>query len=376
VRSPFNPNDFRPHRPFSYNSVNSWGYNISMQRQLVLSAALAAAVLGLVVWWVVAGWGLITLNFKDQPISAVLGSIEKQAGIRVVTNLPGDTRVTVVIQRARLPAVLDLLAARSDASWHWAWFLAPQKQEIENALMQISSGARVENWRGFESRGGFLMLDVDPIDPRLLAWKPEGSGKLQLQALANQASQKTGVTFAVPESWNPPVKGLPASGKLTNSIPRLARSVGGTAVPAVILMGMRRDQREAAGSGDGPPLGEWMGVGRLFASGRGRDREQNPRWADERMEQMIQMLPKEEQTAARQEVAESRAFWQMVRALPEAERRAKIEERMQNPEILARMEERAAAQDALRTPEQRAQRYQRYVERKQTVRNGGANATP
>ena len=48
-----------------------------------------------------------------------------------------------------------------------------------------------------------------------------------------------------------------------------------------------------------------------------------------------------------------------------------MEERMNNPEVQARMEERAATRAARSTPQQREQRYKRYIERKQ-----GAKAAP
>jgi hypothetical protein len=63
-----------------------------------------------------------------------------------------------------------------------------------------------------------------------------------------------------------------------------------------------------------------------------------------------------------------RTFWESIRQIPEPERRAKIEEHLNKPDVEARMEEQAAARDARRTPEQREQRYRNYIRRKEQIK--------
>jgi len=80
------------------------------------------------------------------------------------------------------------------------------------------------------------------------------------------------------------------------------------------------------------------------------------------------MLPPDEQDQARREFNEMWTFWESIRQLPETERRAKIEEHFNRPDVEARIEEQAAARDSRRTPEQREQRYRNYIRRKEQIK--------
>jgi hypothetical protein len=94
----------------------------------------------------------------------------------------------------------------------------------------------------------------------------------------------------------------------------------------------------------------------------------NPEWLAQRVEAAIAQLPPDERQAAKSEFDSMRKFWEEVRALPEDQRRAKMEEFFNRPEVQEKMEERMAARDARRSPEQREKRMKNYIERKKQIK--------
>ncbi|MEI8311232.1 MAG: hypothetical protein WCH98_10805, partial [Verrucomicrobiota bacterium] len=65
---------------------------------------LAAAGLILVLAAVSYFWpdGLITLDFTDAPVSKVIASIERQGHVRIGTNVPPETPVTIHMKKVLL----------------------------------------------------------------------------------------------------------------------------------------------------------------------------------------------------------------------------------------------------------------------------------
>jgi hypothetical protein len=71
---------------------------------------------------------------------------------------------------------------------------------------------------------------------------------------------------------------------------------------------------------------------------------------------------------------EMRAFWESVRNLPEEERRAKMEEHFNKPEVQEQMEVRQNARDAKSPPERREERMRRYLDRKNQMKGSPARS--
>ena len=218
--------------------------------------------------------------------------------------------------------------------------------------------------------GGFGGGGETEVDPRRIEWTISASTDQNLQTLLQQGAQKTGALFATPEAWNPSVNRLPAAGKTGQVASRLVKSARGQ-MHELFLITVRppRPEGERAAGERGPD--RWEGR-TVLSAGRG-NRNANPEWMAERVQAQIAQLPAEERADAQKQFDEMRQFWQSVRALPEEERRAKMEELMNNPEVQARMEERMAARDARRSPQQREQRMRRYVDRKQQAKQASAN---
>ena len=79
-------------------------------------------------------------------------------------------------------------------------------------------------------------------------------------------------------------------------------------------------------------------------------------------------MPPKEQPAAKAEFDAMHKLFAEVRSLPDDQRRAKMDEIFNRPEVQDRMAERADARDARRTPAKREQRMKSYVERKQQMK--------
>jgi hypothetical protein len=201
-------------------------------------------------------------------------------------------------------------------------------------------------------------------DPRAIVWKPSDMPEKTLQTFFDQGAQKTGAIFALPEGWNPSVKKLPKEGRIGDVAVRVVKSGGGTVQEVFLLTVQPPRPQQTAGSEENN--GRWEFTRTVFTPQRGGQR--NPEWVAERTQAQLATLPEAQQVEAKKQMDEMRAFWESVRALPEEERRAKMEEMMNKPEIQERIEERMSARDAKTPPQKREQRMKRYIERKNQMK--------
>ncbi|MEI6493162.1 MAG: hypothetical protein WCO94_11490, partial [Verrucomicrobiota bacterium] len=77
-----------------------------------LLLATAGAVLVLAIAWYFWPDGLITLDFKNAPVSKVIASIQRQGHVRIGTNVPPETPVTIQMKRVPLMDALETLSVR------------------------------------------------------------------------------------------------------------------------------------------------------------------------------------------------------------------------------------------------------------------------
>lgn len=338
-------------------------------------APLAAAAFGAAVAaHVAAGWGKITIHADERPLGEVIEAISRQSGKRIYTTLPPETKVTLHADRAELADVLETLAVRVDGNWDAGYAIAPSRGEADALFLRWARRERegVRQVRFF----GFPLVSMgetvfDPFKQRLTA---PLAGPLQ-EAL-ERAAREAEVVFLAPEEWNPALSGTVAAGKLSEAVGKLAKAAGGVAREAVLLSGGRGTRGEAGRGGPGPdggrqPGGERPGGERPGGRGGGGGffgrMMEDPAAVEamaRRAEQRIAQLPKEDQAAAQQELEAARSALAEIMALPPEQRMAKMAERVQDPAFQQRMEERITARDFRMTPEQRLQRYTRYIERK------------
>ena len=327
-----------------------------------LLLVVAASAMGVLAWRWWTERGLVTLAFTNAPLATVIKSIEHQGRVEFATNADPAALVTIRLNRAPLFEAIETLAVRINANAKLAYVAAPTSEQIQAALRAFSSGANPGDWMVFSAPwGGRLMVgNLSAVDPRRMEWRISQTPDRNLHTLLDQGAQKTGALFAVPLGWNPLLTKLPSAGEVGKVTAKLIRTAKGTAKELVLLTVHPHT--------DGQPGQVERPLGRTLFSAPPRRQPPNLEWTAERAEAAIAVLPPDQQEEARAEFNEMRTFWESIRQIPEPERRAKIEEHLNNPDVEARMEEQAAARDARRTPEQREQRYRNYIRRKEQIK--------
>lgn len=330
-----------------------------------LLLVMTVSAMGVLAWRWWTERGLVTLAFTSTPLSNVIKSIERQGRVEIATNADPAALVTIRLNRAPLYEAIDTLAVRINANAKLAYIAAPTSDQIRAALQAFSSGANPGDWMVFSAQlGGRLMAgNLFAVDPRRMEWRISQTTDRNLHTLLDQGAQKTGALFAVPVGWNPWLTKLPSAGEVGEVTAKLIRTAKGTAKELFLLTVRARtdDQRRQVEAIEQP-------AGRTLFSPPPRTQPPNPEWVAERAEAAIVLLPSDQQDEARRDFNEMRTFWESIRQLPEPERRAKIEEHLNRPDVEARLEEQAAARDARRTPEQREQRYRNYIRRKEQIK--------
>lgn len=327
---------------------------------LLVLTVLLTSVLG---WRWVSQRGLVTLNYANAPLSQVIRSIERQGLVEIRTNAEPTTPVTIRLVRAPVAEAIETLAVRTDGDARLAYIAARTGDQITEALAAFGAGTNPGGWAVFSS--GFarrlVFGDTSTLDPRLIEWKLSKGADRTLQALIDQGAQKTGALFAVPIDWNPTLASWPLSGRVGKVTADLVRTAKGKVREIFLLTVNRRYDSPRQAEPDGRP-------GRTVFSEQRAERQESAEWTAERVQAQIALLPEDAQADARKNAEAAREFWESIRGLPDEERLAKIQEHMNLPEVQLRMDERSAVRDAMRTPEQREQRYRNYIERKEQIK--------
>ena len=310
--------------------------------------------------------GLITLSFTDAPVAKVISSIERQGHVRVGTNVPPETPVTIHMKKVPLMDALETLSVRLEGDLRAVYAGAPTKTQAASALEELKTGKRSDQWAvaWFPSMGMFA--PDTPPDPRLLAVKPEAGEKNDLQSALQQVAMKSGVMTAVPRDWNPPAKMPTKPAPAASVVKDLIHASGGQVQEGFLIV--VRDRSEGGGRGGPPGQGGPDGGGGPPGGPRSVRDGMNPAWLAQRAEAVIAQLPPDEQKTARADFDAARKFFEEARALPDDQRRDKMAEYMNRPEVQDRMEQRQAARDARQSPAQREQRMRSYIQRKQQMK--------
>jgi hypothetical protein len=336
-----------------------------MNRERNLLIATVAIIVLAVAYWIWSGWGLITVNVDNKPLSSVIQSIERQGGVTLKTNMPADRPISMHVTKVPLIEALETLSAITDSRWRLAYVVASDKGKITSALTAFSNGQKPEGWKMLEvplfNRMG-NDLAVAP-DPRSDTWNVNPPTEATLQGYLIGAATGVSATFSYPEDWNPPVSKPPVSGEIRKALPQLAKAANSQYQEVFLLTG-----RPANATADAPPEGEdedGPGGGR-----RRGDGPPNRELMRARQEAELAKLPPTERAARQAEMEEFDKVRKSLADLPEAERRAKMQELFARPDMEQRMEDRRMARDERKTPDQRVQRYNKYVQRKQAAKSG------
>jgi hypothetical protein len=76
---------------------------------------LAALIVANAGYYLYSNWGLVTLKVHDAPLKEVIGSLEWQGWVKIYTNLPLDTKVSMYCDHVPLAEAMETLAANVDA---------------------------------------------------------------------------------------------------------------------------------------------------------------------------------------------------------------------------------------------------------------------
>jgi hypothetical protein len=334
-------------------------------------AAIALLLVGVLVGRWVGDWGLVTVNVRDVPLVKVLRSIEKQGGVKIATNADPNALVTMKVEKVPVFEAIDVLAISVDGEARLAYVAAPDQGPIRDVLAAFAASGNPGGWKIFAAGfGGGRFGDSEILsDPRTIRWTPSDLPEKTLHALLDQGAQKTGLLFAAPEAWNPPVTKLPGENAAGDVAAALVSGVRGK-MSEVFLVTVSPPRSAETQNPEGR---RWEFSRTVFSPQRGGG-SGNPDWANERAQAQIAALPPEERPAAERHWTEMRAFWESIRNLPEEERRARMEEHFNKPEVQDRMEARQNARDAKSPPERREDRMRRYLDRKNQMKGNAAQS--
>jgi len=330
-------------------------------RPLFLPGIALAMCIVFVVWLL---WpdGLITVDFKDAPFGRVLAEVQRQGRVPLASNVPPETPVTLQLVKVPLMEALETLATRVEGDVRAYCLMAPSKTQLAAGIAEIKGGKPSADWKMSWYPGGpGAFFAETPPDPRLLRVRFEPMPDNSLQAGLGQVAQKTGILMASPTTWNPAIGAKLSEATANKLLGSMAAAVKGQSDQGFLIYvrERREDRGQEAEGGEGPG---WRRAT--------RSEDVNPAWIASRAEAAIEQLPPAQRTAAKAEMESMQSMMKEIRELPEDQRRAKMAEIMRSPAMQERMEAMASARDARRTPEQRAKRYKRYVERKfQNIKN-------
>jgi len=349
--------------------------------RLHLLGGVLVLVMGYLVWDWVSGWGLITLDVYQAPLSTVLAKVQRQGGVKVYTNADPASPITMKVHRMPLQEALDNISAQVEGNLQLAYVAAPSAGQITEILNAFVANTDLKGWSVFQSpRMGMINIadtyDAPPMDSRKMPWTVGGLADNNIQTLFQQGSQKTGVLFAAPKDWNPTLAKLPANGTVQTVTYDAVKKAKGTLSEVYLITARRDDNRDQNARNDGKNRGEgggggWMGGGGgggVFAV-RFERQNMNQDWMAEQMQAQIASLPAEARADAQKQYDQMREMFKSIKDLPDDQRRAKFEELMNDPSVQDKMQNAAENRDAKSGPQRRENRMKRYNERKQQMKS-------
>ncbi len=322
-------------------------------------------------WHLWKNWGLVTIDATDRPFAEVLHSVERQAGVRLASNLPAEAKITIHVHKVTLLHALNVLAASANANWSLAYFVAPDKPALEHGLTAFSTEDSITGWKHFtlpQMRG--MGYEAPSSDPRTDRWDIHAADDRSLHNYLTQGSLAVFAEFWAPETWNPAVSSTPKAGALSKVLPKLATAAHGVSSEVFLFSKMGMPPGFAAAprnDGDGRPA---QGSGNANFMGPGGFSDDMRKAAEQRMEAHISQLPPEKRAAAQADLEGRRKFFAELATLSPEERRAKILDALEKVNTTKKGEEMEAQgmqRGAMMTADQRNDFNRRIVAFKSTM---------
>jgi len=369
----------------------------------------AILILANIISYIYWNWGLITVNVDDAPLGKVIKSIEWQGWVKIYSNIPPDTKVTVHFDKLPLAEAMENLAANVErprdpnqappneanrrpenapagatpggrppggrggfggggggAQWNLAFFVGPSSAQVKAEIQAFQAGTTDEDIRVYTYPTPFQMVagdeEMDAADPRLQTWPgykappPPAAPADGTPAPEADTAAPTVQTYlkAFAQSSNiwimAPASWAPAVAQAppeNSSIISAVKKLVSSSRGAVTQAIILRQGRGARGGPDGGNRG-------------GGDYIAQMEMTADRLRNAIRGLPPEARADANERLDSEVAFFQEVRnAAPENQ--AKMVRDHMRDKMMANQN------NSRRSPKGRAARYQRAVSNRQTA---------
>lgn len=343
---------------------------------------VAFLVVANIIYYIYAGWGLITVKVTDAPLGKVIKSIEWQGWVKIYSSLDPDTKVTMNVDHVPLAEAMATLAVNVNGQWKLGFFAAPTAAEVKQQIAAFQAGS---DKRGKDDDVKIYtyptMLDMiaadseaSASDPREQSWpgmKPApatpppapaaGDGNASPDASASPKEQDKSeedphsvrhylkafakaadIWIMVPKSWEATVPADPApNSSIAGAVSQLVKSAGGSVTQAIILRS------------SGGPRGIVSDGGR----GGGNFYDDDDQWnaMTDRIRNAIKGLPPEEREDATSELENENSFRKSMKSVD-----PKLRKELTRKHVMEKMA-RMGGRMARMAPEKRAQMYQRMV---------------
>ena len=331
--------------------------NTRLRISLLILAVLCA---GNVAWRVWANWGLVTIDATDQPLAEVMHSLERQAHIRLATNVASDAKVTMHVHKVPLLHALDILAAAVNANWSLSYFTAADKAAIETGIASYVSSESGGAWKHFTlppMRGGMggMGVDIGSSDPRQDQWNVQPVSDGTLHGYLEQGSRVVAAQFWIPESWNPAISTAPKSGTVSSVLPKLTKAANGSSVEVFLLTAFPQFAPPTVNNDDSNASRTQRPPGGF--NGGGMPSEEIRKAMEDRAMAQINKLPPDKKAEALAEFEGRKKFFADMANLTPEERMAKIQDAMEkmmnNTQQATKMESNWTKRGAMQTADQR-----------------------
>ncbi|MBN8709518.1 MAG: hypothetical protein BGO12_18695 [Verrucomicrobia bacterium 61-8] len=153
-----------------------------LTRQNALTAVIIL-VAGFFVWRLFFVHDGVTLDFDNAPASKVVKSLERQTGIRMVTNADLSKPMSIHIRKAPTFEAINTVAIRLGGDARLAYIAAPDSRKITEAIVAYQTGGNPGGWTAFTGFGG-----GGPRGPQADGGQPGGQPAAQPPADAQPAA--------------------------------------------------------------------------------------------------------------------------------------------------------------------------------------------
>ena len=343
---------------------------MNRQKLLLLTIGLLGFIwLGM---WIHGWWGTITLDYENKPLQAVLQSFTRQSGLPVVTDLDGNKPITIHVIRVPVSEALDALQAVAESRGRLLYVATPNKSELQKALSVLPKKLEPAEWKTIEYRLPFMFLGGTEdlprwADPRQQTWNPSTPKDGTLASLLENAAQVADIRIVLPAGWNPKMEKSLSSGPISSVLPSVTRAAGGTGKMVFLLPGPRPDRGPESGASDRSASSDsWR---RRWSEGP----QLPPEAFSIRLQSRLSGLSTDQTKEVQSSIDESVKQYKEWLTLTPEEQEKRMQEIMQDPSRQQRGSDRFIRGMRMMSPQQRAQRYSRYNDRKEAVKDPGHN---